>query len=226
MNRFLSLSIGLTGLFLGSFTVVSAQKTTIFKKKGLTLTFVTQDNVFPAALKTRMVNTFFQVYPLLQKDFNKKTAKEVTFVIDTAYKGVAATGGTIVSYSPVWFDKHPEDIDVVTHEVMHIVQAYGENAGPWWITEGIADYVRYLYGVDNAGAKWALTPYKEGQNYDNGYRITARFFAWMEKHGYAGIVTTLDKNMRDHTFTDELWKSSTKKTLPELWSEYTANPAL
>ena len=226
MNRFLSLSIGLTGLFLGSYTVVSAQKTDIFKKKGLTLTFVTQDNVFPAALKTRMVNTFFQVYPVLQKDFNKKTAKEVTFVIDTAYKGVAATGGTIVSYSPVWFDKHPEDIDVVTHEVMHIVQAYGENAGPWWITEGIADYVRYKYGVDNAGAKWALTPYKDGQSYDNGYRITARFFAWMEKHGYAGIVTTLDKNMRDHTFTDKLWKSYTKKTLPELWSEYTANPAL
>lgn len=213
-------------LFLSFSTVVSAQEKEIIKKKGLTLTFINQDKAFSPELRTRMIATFFKVYPLLKKDFNNKTAQEVTFVIDTAYKGVAATGGDVVSYSPVWFKQHPEDIDVVTHEVMHIVQAYGNDAGPWWITEGIADYVRYVYGVDNAGAKWTLTPYKASQNYDNGYRITARFFAWLEKNGHKGIVKSLDKHMRAHTFTDEVWKTETTKTLTELWSAYTANPAL
>jgi hypothetical protein len=213
-------------LTLSFSTVLSAQDTEVFKKKGLTLTFINQDKTFSPALRTKMVNTFFKVYPLLKKDFNTNSAKKVTFVIDTAYKGVAATSANIVSYSPVWFKQHPEDIDVVTHEVMHIVQAYGNNAGPWWITEGIADYVRYAYGVDNAGAKWVLTPFKNTQSYENGYRITARFFAWLEKNGYPRIVKSLDKHMRAHTFTDEVWKTETRKTLAELWAAYSANPAL
>ncbi|WP_158795953.1 basic secretory protein-like protein [Pedobacter sp. L105] len=213
-------------LFLSSSVLVSAQEKESFKKKGNTLTFITQDANFSPAVKARLIETFFKVYPELKKQFNPNAAKEVTFVIDTAYKGVAATSGTIVSFSPVWFKKHPEDVDVVTHEVMHIVQAYGENAGPWYITEGIADYVRYVYGVDNAGAKWTLPNYKEGQKYENGYRVTARFFAWMEKHGYAGIVKKIDKNMRDHTYTDDTWKTLTTKTLNELWSSYIADPTL
>jgi len=212
-------------LFLSSSALVSGQEKEVIKKKGLILTFINEDPTFSPALKTRMIETFFSVYPQLQKEYNQKTNKEVTFVIDTAYKGVAATGGDRVAYSPVWFQKHPEDIDVVTHEIMHIVQAYGDGGGPWWVTEGIADYVRYKFGVDNAGAKWALAPYKEGQKYDNGYRITARFLAWLEKNN-PGTVKMLDKNMRDHTYTDEVWKTATGKTLDEQWTAYTLNPAL
>jgi hypothetical protein len=212
-------------LFLSSVSLVSGQEKEIIKKKSLTLTFINEDPDFSPVLKTRMIETFFSVYPKLQKEYNAKTNREVTFVIDTAYKGVAATGGDRVSYSPIWFQKHPEDIDVVTHEIMHIVQAYGDGGGPWWVTEGIADYVRYKFGVDNSGAKWALPAYKEGQKYDNGYRITARFLVWLEKSS-PGIVKTLDKNMRDHTYTEELWKTKTGKTLDEQWIAYTQHPAL
>ena len=212
-------------LFLSSSALVSGQEKEVIKKKGFTLTFINEDPTFSPALKTRMIETFFKVYPLLQKEYNQKTNKQVTFVIDTAYKGVAATGGDRVSYSPVWFQKHPEDIDVVTHEIMHIVQAYGEGGGPWWVTEGIADYVRYKFGVDNAGANWALPAYKEGQKYDNGYRITARFLVWVEK-SKPGTVKILDKNMRDHTYTEEIWKNTTGKTLAELWTAYAINPAI
>lgn len=205
---------------------VSAQEKEVFKKKGYTLNFISEDKAFSPALKTRLVETFFQVYPLLAKKYNVKTAGEVTFLIDTAYKGVAATTGTVVSYSPLWFKQHPEDIDVVTHEVMHIVQAYGDAPGPWWITEGIADYVRYIYGVNNENAKWTLPAYKTGQKYDNGYRITARFLAWLEKHGHPGIVKALDQSMRNHTYTESIWKDQTTKTLDELWDSYVLNPTL
>jgi hypothetical protein len=218
--------LGVAGLlFASAFSTASGQDKEVIKKKGYTLTFINEDKSFDPALKTRMIETFFKVYPELKKEYNEKTNREVTFVIDTAYKGVAATGGDRVSYSPEWFKKHPEDIDVVTHEVMHIVQAYGDGGGPWWVTEGIADYVRYQFGVDNAGAKWSLPAYKEGQKYDNSYRITARFLAWIEQ-SKPGIVKTLDKNMRAHTYTDEIWKSHTGKTLDELWAAYTQNPVL
>jgi len=212
-------------LMLSSVSLASGQDKEVIKKKGFTLTFINEDPAFPSALKTRMIETFFTVYPKLKKEYNPKTSTEVTFVIDTAYKGVAATGGDRVSYSPLWFQKHPEDIDVVTHEIMHIVQAYGEGGGPWWVTEGIADYVRYKFGVDNAGANWALPAYKEGQKYDNGYRITARFLVWVEK-SKPGTVKILDKNMRDHTYTEEIWKNTTGKTLAELWTAYAINPAI
>ena len=218
------LTAGLLLLFMS--VSVAAQDKEVIVRKGYTLTFINQDQTFDPALKTRMIETFFKVYPVLAKTYNTKTAKQVTFVIDTAYKGVAATGGDIVSYSPAWFKKKPGDIDVVTHEVMHIVQAYGESSGPWWVTEGIADYVRYKFGVDNAGASWTLPDYKEGQKYDNGYRITARFLVWLEKHSQPKLVQVLDERMRNHSYTDDLWKEQTGKTLTENWDDYIKNPVL
>lgn len=207
-------------------TAVSAQDKEVFKRKGYTLTFISQDKTFSPALKTRMVETFFRVYPELKMTYNEKTAKEVTFLIDTTYKGVAATSGTVVSFSPAYFKTHPGDVDVVTHEVMHIVQAYGSGGGPWWITEGIADYARNQFGVDNAGAHWTLPDYKAGQKYDNGYRVTARFFVWLESHGHPGIVKIMDQNMRNHTYKEELWKEQTTKSLDDLWASYVLNPAI
>lgn len=200
----------------------SAQEQEVIDENGITLTFINQDPSFDQSVKKRMIETFFKVYPLLRKTYNKAAIKKVTFVIDTAYKGVAATDNGRVLYSPVWFKQHPEDIDVVTHEVMHIVQAYGSNSGPWWITEGIADFVRYTYGVDNEGAKWALPGYKPGQSFDQGYRVTASFFAWIEKRGKGGIIKLLDHKMRNHTYSQDFWQVATGKTLPELWTEYSA----
>lgn len=226
MNKTVFRALGVASLFFLAYSsAASAQDKQVIKKNGYTLTFINEDQSFSAALKTRMIETFFKVYPELKNAYNAKTNRAVTFVIDTAYKGVAATGGDKVSFSPEWFRKHPEDIDVVTHEIMHIVQAYGDGGGPWWVTEGIADYVRYKFGVDNAGARWTLPDYREGQKYDNGYRVTARFLAWLEKSN-PGIVKTLDKNMRSHTYKEEIWKDQTGKTLEELWHTYTQNPAL
>ena len=200
-----------------------AQNPEVFKEKGYTLNFLNNDQSFDPALKKRMVTTFFKVYPVLANAYNKNTAKEVTFSIDTAYKGVAATGGGKIVYNPDWFKKHPGDIDVVTHEVMHVVQNYGRGGGPGWLTEGIADYVRYKYGVDNAGANWSLTPFKPEQSYKNAYRITARFLNYLEKSN-PGIVVKLDDAMRTHTYKDTIWTDLTGKTVDELWTAYAANP--
>ena len=195
-------------------------------RDGYTLIFINQDPSFDPAVKERLISTFFTVYPKEAATYNTNTARKVTFVIDTSYKGVAATGNDVTSFNPQWFKKHPGDIDVVTHEVMHIVQAYPNHSGPGWITEGIADYVRYTMGVDNAGAGWKLPDYNAQQSYKNAYRVTARFFAWLEGHGHTGIVKSLDNAMRTRTYTGDTWKALTGKTVDELWADYAANPAL
>lgn len=218
--------IFLSACFCLAIGVVNAQEKEVFKEKGYTLNFTNNDASFDPALKKRMIETFFKVYPKLAKDFNKNTDKEVTFSIDTAYKGVAATGGGKIVYNPYWFKKKPGDIDVVTHEVMHVVQNYGNGGGPGWLTEGIADYVRYKYGVDNPGAKWVLTPFKPEQSYKNAYRITARFLNWIELNGNKGIVVKLDSAMRNHTYKETMWKDLTGKTVDELWTTYSANPGV
>lgn len=195
-------------------------------KEGYTLIFINRDSTFDPQVKQRLIDAFFTVYPKEAARFNPQTLKKVIFIVDPGYEGVAATGGGRTSFNPKWFHAHPGDIDVVTHEVMHIVQNYPGGAGPGWITEGIADYVRYAFGVDNTGAGWTMPDYKEGQSYTNSYRITARFFVWLEQHVNKSIVDKIDAAMRSNTYTPELWKQITGKDLDELWAAYAANPAV
>ncbi|RYX80614.1 secretory protein [bacterium] len=204
----------------------TAQSVEMFKQKDYKLTFESQDIKFSPDLKEKLIKTFWTVYPELAKAYNLNTSKNVTFVIDTAYTGVAATSNDRVVFSSKYMIAHPNDIDVVTHEVMHIVQAYGENAGPGWLTEGIADYARYKFGVNNTAANWVLPAYKVGQSYENSYRITARFLVWLENSVKPGIVKELDEQLRAHAFTENSWKKLTGKSLDELWLNYTANPVI
>lgn len=204
-----------------------AQSSDVYTRHGIKLTFISQDTSFSPVEKSKLIETFFTVYPQLIKAYNKKSSRNVTFVIDTAYTGVAATSDDRVVFSSRYMKAHPKDIDVVTHEVMHIVQAYGGNSGgPGWLTEGIADYARSKYGVDNAGSHWTMPAWKATQNYDNSYRVTARFLTWLEEKVKAGIVKDFDSQLRAGTFTDASWKTETGKTLDTLWADYSANPAI
>lgn len=200
--------------------------TKVYNKNGYKLTLTNYDTTLDTAELTRLVKTFYIVYPELAKEYNPATLKDVKMVVDTSYKGVAATADGKVTIASTWLHKRPEDIDVVTHEVMHIVQDYGESVGPGWLTEGIADYARNKFGVNNTAAKWTLPDYKSTQNYDNAYRITARFLVWIEAKVKPGIVKELDSQMRKHTYTDNAWKQQTGKTVDELWKAYAENPAI
>ena len=194
--------------------------------KGFTLIYINKAESFDAGVEQKLKDTFFAVYPPMVKKYNKKSARKVTFLIDPTYDGVAATSSDRVIYNPDWFRINPNDIDVVTHEVMHIVQAYGQTPGPWWVTEGIADYVRYKYGVANAEGNWSLPDVNEKQNYDNSYGVTARFFAWIVKNKNKKFIEKIDQSMRDHSYNDKLWVKLTGGTPDALWKEYLANPAI
>jgi hypothetical protein len=190
-----------------------------------TVILVSNEPSFSPITKQRLIDAFFTVYPLEAQRFNTNTLTHVVFAIDTAYKGVAATGGGVVSFNPVWLTKHPEDIDVVTHEVMHIVQDY-HGRTPGWLTEGIADYARYVYGINNATGDWQLPPYNSTQSYRNAYRVTARFLVWVEKKKDAHIADELNYALRTGNYTPALWVKLTGNTVDELWSEYSKDPAV
>jgi hypothetical protein len=187
-----------------------------------TLIVINKQEGFDTAVINRMVETYFTVYPKLAETFNREAAKKVTFLIDPSYEGVAATARDVIMYNPEWFVKHPGDIDVVTHEAMHVVQAYKRHV-PGWVTEGIADYVRYKFGVDNEGAGWKLPAFSPEHSYRDSYRITARFFNWIEENIKKGFVVALDSRARAGQYNAAVWKEITGKTLDELWQEYAAS---
>ncbi|WP_236537169.1 basic secretory family protein [Sphingobacterium composti Ten et al. 2007 non Yoo et al. 2007] len=196
------------------------------KKKGITLIYINKSNDFDRSVGDKLKEVFFTNYPKQMKLYNKKSTRQVIFVIDPDYDGIAAAGGGVIRFSPAWFKKNPKDIDIVTHETMHLVQSYPHNAGPGWITEGIADYVRHVMGIDNAGANWSLPEYRANHKYTDAYRITARFFLWLEKNKKKGIMKTLDTQMRAKAYTDDFWVQMTGKNVDELWSEYASNPQI
>lgn len=215
------------GVLCLSFALTAhAQQTETIARKGFKLVYIDKTaNGFDTTEKRRLIDAFFKVYPEEAATFNKNTAKEVHFIIDPAYDGVAATTGANITFNPEWFKKNPEDIDVVTHEAMHIVQAY-PHYEPVWLTEGIADYVRFKFGVNNPAANWKLPDYNPKQSYHNSYRITARFLHWLEEKKRKDIVVKLDEARRKDSYTDAIWKELTGKTLDELWAEYAASPAI
>ncbi|RZK20904.1 MAG: secretory protein [Pedobacter sp.] len=194
------------------------------KHKGYKLTFISKDPNLDPTVRQNLIDTYFEIYPTLVKTFNNKSTKDVLFVVDTAYKAVAEASGNRILFSAGYMKAHPTDIDVVTHETMHIVQGYGYSAGPVWLTEGIADYVRYKYGVDNVGSKWSLPAFNTKQSYTNSYRITARFFAWLEKNIKPGLITSLDQQLRAHQYTADSWVNLTGKNIDQLWVDYSSNP--
>lgn len=206
--------------------VESAVKVDTITKSKFTLVFINKSGDFDPKLHDKLVDVFFTNYPKQVKKYNKQATRKVIFVIDPEYTGVAAAASGIIRFNPEWFKKNPGDIDVVTHETMHLVQNYPNHAGPGWITEGIADYVRYDMGVDNAGANWKLPEFNEAHSYENAYRITARFFAWIEKHKQKGIVQKLDAVMRNKQYTEDFWKQNTGSNVDELWAEYAQNPVI
>lgn len=199
--------------------------TVVYTSNGYKVTITNKDATFDDAVRQKFVDIFFSVYPQLVSRFNTGAVKSVTFVIDPAYSGVAYTSGTTITYSSAWFHSHPQDVDVVTHEIMHVVQAYTGGA-PGWLTEGIADYVRYKYGVNNGPAGWSLPNWSSSQSYTDAYRVTARFLVWLELHVRSTIVTDLNTALRNRTYTANTWVSLTTKTVDQLWADYSANPAL
>ena len=202
-------------------------KKEIIKKNGLTLIIINKDSLFNAATLQNITDVFWKIYPQEMKRFNPQSLRTVTILISNDYKGVAATLNGVIKIDQDWLTVHPEDVDVITHEAMHIVQAYPYQPANLWLSEGIADYVRYTLGVNNQKAGWVLPSYRPGQTYTNSYRVSARFLVWVEQHKRKDIVDKLDTALRKGDYqTSTTWVTLTGKTIDELWTEYSGNSAI
>ena len=149
----------------------------------------------------------------------QKPPQRITLRLRKSDEGIGETSGTTITVYSHWIEKHPEDLGLVLHELVHVIQAY-PSGHPWWVTEGIADYLRWgIYeGKDQA---WFPRP-SEKQGYKKGYQVAAGFLMWLENEISPGIVKKLNAAMRSGTYSDDLFQKVTKLSLDQLWDQYVA----
>jgi hypothetical protein len=131
--------------------------------------------------------------------------------------GVAhAKGGEIVISSEWVTKKAPEDYGMVIHELVHVLQDY-RRGSEFWVTEGIADYVRYEQ-YEPGKQKWRLQP---GQSsYRQGYGIAGAFLGWLAREKDPEIVRKLNAACRAGQYQPELFEQWCGASVDALWDDY------
>jgi basic secretory peptidase family protein len=128
----------------------------------------------------------------------------------------AVTSGTVITVGADWINVHPEDTGLVLHELVHVVQSY-PNGEPWWVTEGIADWVRYqrFERLDPRAR-----PDVRGHSYHDGYAVTAAFLAWIEATCGVALVATINTAMRRSAWSPAIFSATTGTGVDELWARF------
>ncbi|MCY3018957.1 MAG: basic secretory protein-like protein [Planctomycetota bacterium] len=129
---------------------------------------------------------------------------------------IAATGGTTIVFARSWIKAHPTDTGTVIHELAHVIQSYKRKV-PGWLTEGIADYIRW-WTWEPPERRGRINPARA--KYTNGYQDAAAFLYWAEKQYDKDLVRKLNDQARRGTYKDELFKEYTGKELDALWKEF------
>jgi hypothetical protein len=155
-----------------------------------------------------------------------KPATQISMALKSSYNGVAATSGTRITGSVKFFKDHPEDLGAMIHETCHVIQSYGGGGGrrsrnPGWLVEGVTDYVRFfVYEPGKAGPV-----NRRRAHYNDSYRTTATFLAYVAKKYDQELVLKLNKLMREGKYKEDVFKELTGKTVQELDEEWLASLA-
>lgn len=177
----------------------------------------------PEGALQKLTDTFAAVWPKIWERFGKGEMPEIEYKIKT-HRGIAYTDGHHIGLNPGWLVDHPEDIDCMTHELIHAAQCYPKY-DPSWLVEAIADYGRGVYGLYNTEANWKLPEKYKGGKLQDGYRTAAAFLVWIEGKYDPEITDVCNRELQEDTYTPELWVKRTGKTVEALWEEYTRDGA-
>lgn len=160
-------------------------------------------------------------YPKIAKElasdgFTPRDAVKIVF--RKKMRVPAATGGDTISVNAAYVTDHKDDRGMMIHELTHVIQAYPrQKEGLGWLTEGIADYIRF----------WVYEPQtrqrpidKEHASYRNSYRITAAFLGWLVKTHDAQVVTKLNAKLRAGNADAKIFDQLLGKSVDDLWKEF------
>ncbi|MEY4402941.1 MAG: hypothetical protein RIR91_976 [Verrucomicrobiota bacterium] len=127
--------------------------------------------------------------------------------------GVAYWDGKAITVSTRYAAKHPDDVMLVVHELTHVLQGYRKIPG--WMTEGLADYVRF--GIAEGGKFGIrLDPVKNKPR--DSYRVTGYLILQAEK-AHPGLVKKLHLAGVSGGDVEKVWAEHCGQTIDESWAE-------
>lgn len=141
----------------------------------------------------------------------------VNLTLRKSDRGIADASRNHIRVSSGWIEKHPEDIGLVVHELVHIIQGYG-SGGHSWLTEGIADYIRWAI-YEGKPQEWFHLP-NAADGYCQGYQVCGGFLLWLESDRSPGIVKKLNTALRNGQYADALFEAEAGLPLDQLWQAY------
>lgn len=109
-----------------------------YQKNGITVNIQDLNSGMTTAAIQNLVNTFFTVYPEEVAYYKpKQSFTNLTFILDpngggisavtevTYVNGIASMGGANIRFNSTYVKSEPNDLDLVTHESMHVTQFGG-----------------------------------------------------------------------------------------------------
>jgi hypothetical protein len=118
-------------------------------------------------------------------------------------------------------------VGVIVHETEHVMQFTSPawfKATPSWFTEGLADYVRSIYGPQ--GDAWSMPPVQPTDSYKEAYAVAARFLHWLDQRTAPHTVDRLSRAMLLGQSFPTVFHQLTGGTVDQLWQKYEADSAL
>lgn len=220
-------SLVLTGILLIFPAPLVAQKETprpkAAKAQSLSITIEGEVDDELAPVAGQLTKLFYESYPKLLKRFEtaEKPAPRALRAVFVNGLGVPAQcAGNRIDVSTEWLRKNPGDVALLPHELTHAVQMY-PRGGPGWLTEGIADYARQVYGLKNQ-PRWSLPGrLTDKQSYKDSYRTTARFLVWLDERT-PGAVDKLHRAMQAGQFDVKEFETIAGRLVDALWDECVA----
>ncbi len=187
-------------------------------------------------VETKLRPVLEEWYPIIVADLPSNgftPPQKFTVTIKTDYRGVAATGGTRVTVSANWIKQQmdrpkSEAVGSVVHELVHVDQQYGRARGrnrvPGWLTEGIADYIRWWKFEPPENRRPVRATKRDGTpaSYKDSYQTTAAFLEYVVKNYDHELVVKFNAVGREGTYSPELWEKYTGKDVDGLWTEFAA----
>lgn len=147
-----------------------------------------------------------------------KAPQKITLRIAKKQDAPAYASGPMISVSYEWIKARPNDLGMMIHELTHVIQAYPRNRhDTGWLTEGIADYIRWIrYEPEAPRRKINI----EKASYRDAYTTTAYFLSYASYKYNRALVPALDRALRKSEDPMPLFEKLTGKTADTLWKEY------
>ena len=170
-----------------------------------------------AAAKQLTIDWFPTLTSLLATE-NYKAPDKITLTFKKEISAPAYASGGGITINAKWIHDHPNDLGMVIHELVHVIQMYpGFKEKPGWLVEGIADYIRWWrYEPEVPRTK----PNPEKANYNDSYRTTGWWLGWVSQKYDRRLVPALDRALRNKQDPMPIFKEMTGKSPEELWKEF------